>query len=371
MKLEQILQKLISISSVSGNEDLIQKFIFKYIKSYGLRPIFVGKNVAVKIKGKNNKNCLIFNSHVDTVPAGNLASWQTNPLGGVIKDNKIYGLGASDEKASVAIFLKLVEICSKEKSTCDLWITFVVNEEVDGSGTEEFIKYFDKFHGKEYQNVAGILGEPTNLEEIQIGHKGNLFLKVTVFGDSGHGSEPNKIKKHAILTSFETVYSLKELNKLFEKYKNNFLGSPTISLTAISGGDEKSPNKFADSCSLIFDIRTIPEVHEKAFELIETEISKIDSEAKLEYLYPPASFGFTDVDEDIVKTFQKVSKAVIGASVGSNDMCFFSQKGIPCVVFGAGDKNCIHKPNEFCEIENLHKCFEIYQKVISEWGCLK
>src|SRR3972149_2430501 len=151
MKTELILQKLISIKSFSGQEDHIQKVIFGNIKSYKFKPFYVGKNVVVKIKSKNSKSALIFNSHVDTVSAGNLALWNSSPFLGFINNDKIYGLGASDEKASIAVSLKLIEIFSKEVPDCDLWMTFVVNEEVDGSGTKEFIKWFDKNHKSEYQ----------------------------------------------------------------------------------------------------------------------------------------------------------------------------------------------------------------------------
>lgn len=369
MKTEQILQKLISIKSFSGQEDDIQKFIFKFIKSYNFKPFFVDKNVVVKIKGKNAKSALIFNSHVDTVSAGNLALWQNSPFSGFINNGKIYGLGSSDEKASVAISLKLIEIFSKEIPDCDLWITFVVNEEVDGSGTKEFIKWFAKNHINEYKNIVGILGEPTNLKKIEIGHKGNLFIKATAIGDSGHGSQPQKIKKHAIKIIYKLISKLdSEGNFWKKKYKNEFLGIPTISLTAITGGDVSSPNKFADTCIAVFDIRTTPEVHTQAFDLITKIAKNMDSAIKIEFLYPPAPYGFTSSDEKIVKIAREITNTNLFSSFGSNDMCFFTEAGIPAIVFGAGEPDCIHKPNEYCEIKNLDKCVDIYKEIVKKFS---
>lgn len=369
MKTEQILQKLISIKSFSGQEDDIQKFIFKFIKSYNFKPFFVDKNLVVKIKGKNSKSALIFNSHVDTVSAGNLALWQNDPFSGFINDRKIYGLGSSDEKASVAVSLKLIEMCFGKVPDCDLWFTFVVNEEVDGSGTKEFIKWFSKKHMNQYKNIAGILGEPTKLEKTEIGHKGNLFIKATAIGDSGHGSEPQKIKKHAIKLIYRFVSKLDIESDIWsKKYKNEFLGIPTIALTAIAGGDVSSPNKFADTCVAVFDIRTTPEVHLKAFDLINKIAKDIDSELKIEFLYPPAPYGFTNPDEKIVKIAKEVTNTNIFPSFGSNDMYFFTEVGIPAIVFGPGEPSCIHKPNEYCEIENLDKCVNYYKEIIKEYS---
>ncbi len=369
MKTELILQKLISIKSFSGQEDHIQKVIFGNIKSYKFKPFYVGKNVVVKIKSKNSKSALIFNSHVDTVSAGNLALWNSSPFLGFINNDKIYGLGASDEKASIAVSLKLIEIFSKEVPDCDLWMTFVVNEEVDGSGTKEFIKWFDKNHKSEYQNIAGVLGEPTNLEKIEIGHKGNLFVKATATGDSGHGSQPQVIKKHAIKLIYKLIDKLNKENRVWKKnYKNEFMGIPTISLTAIIGGDINSPNKFADTCIAAFDIRTTPEVHTKAFDLINNIAKSIDPSIKIEFLYPSASYGYTSKEEVIVKIVKKITNANLLSSFGSNDMCFFTKVGIPAVVFGAGEPSCIHKPNEYCEIKNLDKCVDFYKEIIKEYS---
>jgi acetylornithine deacetylase/succinyl-diaminopimelate desuccinylase-like protein len=41
-------------------------------------------------------------AHTDTMPAGDRARWHHDPFGGTIADNRIYGLGAGDNKAGLA-----------------------------------------------------------------------------------------------------------------------------------------------------------------------------------------------------------------------------------------------------------------------------
>jgi acetylornithine deacetylase/succinyl-diaminopimelate desuccinylase-like protein len=41
-------------------------------------------------------------AHTDTMPAGDLSKWTYDPFGGIITDNRIYGLGAGDNKAGIA-----------------------------------------------------------------------------------------------------------------------------------------------------------------------------------------------------------------------------------------------------------------------------
>ena len=172
---------------------------------------------------------------------------------------------------------------AKEKPPCDIFLMFVVREEIDGSGTKEVMQWFGSKFKNKYQFVAGILGEPTDLKTIEIGHKGNIFLKLTTHGDSGHGSRPDKIKQHAVLKMYQVSKMLEGLAKTWEvTYFDKILGKPTIGLmTTIQAGDIKSPNKFADSCVATFDIRTTPKLHHKALGIIK---KKIGSLAKVEIL---------------------------------------------------------------------------------------
>lgn len=368
MNTQQILQKLISIQSFSGHEEQIQAYIFNYIKDLGLSPLWIGKNVVVKILGINSEKAIILNAHVDTVGVGNEQLWAHPPFSGECKNNKIYGLGASDEKAAVATILDLLKTFLDQKPACDVWACFVVNEEVDGSGTKLFAQWFGEKHLEKYKKVAAILGEPTGLNKIEIGHKGNIFIKVSTFGDSGHGSQPERIKINAIKLMYAIIGKLAdENNKWKNKFENKFLGTPTISLTSIASGNMSSPNKFADTCVATFDIRTTPEVHKKAFLLIKKLVRKIDAASRVEYLYSPAPFGYSNQGSSIVKIAQELTKAEITASPSSNDMCFFTKFKVPAIVFGPGEPSCMHKPDEYCEVSKISQCIEIYAKIITNF----
>ncbi len=369
-KVINYLQKFIYIPSVSGGEKLIQRFIIKLIRNLGLYPILIGKNIVVSINGFSNKNALIFNAHVDTVPAGDLTQWKNDPFKATVVGDKVYGLGASDEKAAVVVLLMLAEKYAKEKPPCDIFLTFVVREEIDGSGTKEVMQWFGSKFKNKYQSVAGILGEPTDLKTIEIGHKGNIFLKLTTQGDSGHGSRPDKIKQHAIFKMYQAAKIVDELGKPWEKqYFDQVLGKPTIGLlTSIQAGDIKSPNKFADSCVATFDVRTTPKLHEQALSIIKNKIRFL---AKVETMYDPVPYGFTDPKENIVKIIQSETKAKITVSDWSNDLCFFTQYGIPAAVFGPGTKSYMHKPNEYCLLSNIETCISYYQAIIRAYTSIE
>lgn len=368
-----LLQKLINVESTSGHEQQLADFVFQFLKKSGAKPQFVGgKNVVCCFSGENEQKAMIFNAHLDTVPAGNVPDWTYPPFGpgsGMMKNGKIYGLGSSDEKAGVAALMLLAKKLIKKKPSVDVWLTFVVSEEIDGAGTKEVMIYFDK-QGifKQYKSIAGVICEPTGLSEIQIAHKGNVFLQLTVKGDSGHGSEPEKIRVNAI----------NELNKLIQKvikiggkwqsvYSDDILGTPTVSLTAFQAGDVKVPNSFPSQAMMSFDIRTIPNMHDLVVPTINKLLKNVN--AKVTTLGEPAPPGFTDKNNPIVLALKNVCpKAKITSTNGSTDMCFFSERGIPAVIFGPGEIDVVHKPDEYCYLEKIDESVVLYKKLISGWS---
>jgi acetylornithine deacetylase/succinyl-diaminopimelate desuccinylase family protein len=363
----EILKKLIQIDSVTGKEGEIQKIILNLLVSYGLRPLKIKGNLAVPIKGKNFENCLIFNAHVDTVNPGDIKLWDTDPFSALEKNGKTFGLGASDNKSSVAALLSLAKKFSKEKPNCDIFLTFTVGEENDGHGTGDTIKFLETKYIKKYKSVMAVVCEPTGLNYIGLAHKGNMFLKITTSGKSGHGSKPIKVSEHSVLKMFKVTKSLEKLGKNWKKkYKNQILGNPTIGLaTSIVAGNENTPNKFSDFCSATFDIRTTPEMHEQTFKEIKKAVGKL---GKVEYLYPAVSPGFTSKDSKIARVFKKVTKLKFTAFPGSTDMPFFTQKGIPTVIFGPGEMSQMHKANEYCYSGKIDKCVEIFLKIVKGYN---
>jgi acetylornithine deacetylase/succinyl-diaminopimelate desuccinylase-like protein len=242
-----------------------------------------------------------------------------------------------------------------------------VGEEVDGHGTNETVKFLSAKYLKAYKSVSAIVCEPTGLDCIGLAHKGNLFLKITTVGESGHGSKPIKLGKHSVIKMYNIVTKLEKLGKSWKKrYKNQTLGSPTIGLvTSIKAGNETVPNKFPDKCDATFDIRTIPEMHDLAYKEIKRTIRDL---GKVEYLYPPVAFGFTDKEAVIAKILKKAAKVKFVAFPGSTDMPFFTQKGVPTVIFGPGETKMMHKANEFCYLNKIEKCTKIFIQIIKGYN---
>lgn len=62
-------------------------------------------NVAVIFKGEDNTKRIMMAAHMDTEVIGDESRWSVGALSGAIKDGKIYGRGAGDDKAGIAAAL--------------------------------------------------------------------------------------------------------------------------------------------------------------------------------------------------------------------------------------------------------------------------
>lgn len=368
MEINSLLTQLIGINSISGNEGEIQKYIFNYLEDLGVNPFWQGKNVVAKFPGSKNQ-ALIFNAHVDTVSIGDISQWEKDPFSGFSSGEKIYGLGASDEKAGVAGLLLLAKLLKNKQLSPDIWLTFVTDEETTGEGTKSFFDWLEKNqYLKKYSKIFGILTEPTNLTSFEFGHRGNIFVKLTTLGNSGHGSKPEKIKKHAVLQMLHAINKIQDLEKIWkEKYSHPSLGAPSIGIgTSIQGGDINSPNKFPDKCIATLDIRTTPSLHSKCLKELKNFLR--GDQIKVEYLYNPLSFGFTREDSQIIKKFKTAfPKLKLERSPGATDQCFFTEKEIDAIVFGPGERDIMHQPNEYCYPEKIEQWVEMIEKILEAW----
>lgn len=375
--MKTLLEQLIAIKSYSGEEKELRDFITFWLKEKKIKSFVQGDNLVVHLKGKDSRTAFVFNSHMDTVSAGDTKLWKTDPWKATRERNKMMGLGASDMKAGLAASLLTCAAFSKSVPPVDLWFTYVVREEQDGSGSLDFAKWFkNEGHVKKYKRIGGIFTEPTGLSEIEHGHRGNIFLWARTRGDSGHASRPKDIVVHSVkkMIKFADVLE-KEIDKWSKKYRNKIFNPPSVGVfTSINAGviagkeriEVESPNKFPASCSASFDIRTVPGFHEVALSKIKALAKKMEIEVGL--LFPVAPCGFTDPHDKLVRVVEKLVKKIkLTVSQGSADMGFLSEVGVKAIIFGPGEKRQSHMVNEYCYPDQVEKAMALYAQIVEDW----
>ncbi|MCE7736375.1 MAG: M20/M25/M40 family metallo-hydrolase [Candidatus Heimdallarchaeota archaeon] len=205
-----LLQELIRNKCVnydtpeSGQEIKSVNTLAKYFDSYNLSEYEVlesveGRaNLLIKISGSEKSPSLMYQNHLDVVPA-TPEDWQVDPYEGVIKDNWIWGRGAIDMlmfTASQAVaFAHLINNEFKPKG--DFYFLAVADEEGGGTyGAKWLVENHPDKIGADFMmgEFGGTMIEtPTGWKNtVMFGEKGTGWTSLNIKGTPGHGSAPYK-----------------------------------------------------------------------------------------------------------------------------------------------------------------------------------
>lgn len=338
-----LLKKLVSIPSISGNEDKIATFVFEYLHDKGLSPKRKGDNVWVEV-GSGKGPRLLLNSHLDTVPV--TAGWTKKPFEPHEENGKLYGLGANDAKASVAAMMTAtienMEFMKKINGT--LVLAIVCNEETGRMGIETIIDDLQPLQG-------AIVGEPNGMN-ICIAQKGALVLNLTWTGKSAHaahGTSDHAVKK--------AVQDLSILSKMNWPKIDPFLGETRLELTQVHAGDRV--NVVPDRATATVDIRYAPVYHSE--EILGAVRLAIQAEVGIYSDRRKATK--TDPSSAIVQAALKSQPgAQLVGSKTSSDWVFLGET--PAIKMGPGNTEKSHTADEYVELSQIPRGVEIYSKTI-------
>ncbi len=141
-------------------------------------------NVIGLLHGEDGKS-LLFNGHMDIVDPGNPDEWPHPPYSGHLDSEWLWGRGASDMKAALALQIYAPALLRRAGLALpgDCYVTAVVFEETGGLGT--------RILAGELQADMAVVGEATS-NQIARGHRGRLEILVRIKGRSVHASVPER-----------------------------------------------------------------------------------------------------------------------------------------------------------------------------------
>ncbi len=371
-----LLMRLVRIDTNSyerKNYDEITKLISEEAKRIGciVERIVDNKGIPhLKIMLPNapmDAKKVIFLTHYDVVPAGE--GWDFDPFEPFVRDGKVFGRGASDDKSGiVATLAAYKEILERQLIPQIYPILIVAGGEETGEGADFF---------KSIQGDIGVVLD-VGPEGLSIGASGVVRAKIKVYGVQTHSAYPFK-GKNAIYLAMKIIAFLEALGEKLIKEVRSKYSAPEgydrlparLNVTMIKGG--VAPNIIPGECEILVDRRTIPEENadKVAVELkdliekfaMENEIN-VDVEA-----YKLADAWVTQ-DEGVIRKFQEILRDITGikprlvVELGGTDGIHLIDR-MPVIQFGAlrGDNN-IHGKNEFVHIDDLELVKKFVEKVI-------
>ena len=308
------------------------------------------------------KGGLLFLCYLDVIAAGEVG-WRYPAFAGVESGGKIYGRGSVDMKGGIAAAVTAIReiVDSAVKLEGDIIFFAAAGEETDSCGTRRFISNFNN----KLPKIAGVVvPEPTDFEVVTA-HRGLLWLKVKTCGKAAHSSTP-ELGVNAIASMKILLDELDNYKIRFEPHKR--LGECSMSVNTIAGG--KEINVVPEECCVGIDIRTLP--GQQSQEII-SDFEKIFAKLKQKNPRFEASVSIvrevgaleTDLSCDFVKDFCSAVGASETKAVGfATDGPHFVSLGAPVVIFGPGEPQLAHKPDEYIDIADVEKAVEYYKNII-------
>lgn len=353
----KLLQDLVRIDSQNppGNEARIGRFVKNYLAKLGLKvKIYEFKpgrsNIIAYYGNPKSKSSLLITPHLDTVPKG--TSWKYDPFGAAIKNGRMYGLGATDCKANIAVSLEAMRSLVEDNVKLHYLLIFAATADEETGSASGLIPLLKK--GILRPSAALVLDADDF--GIVVTQKGLIHLKVKIKGKRAHGAYP-WLGRNAIDLAVKILADLKKPG-FFPEARARYLREPTVNVGTIKGGDKV--NIVADACEFELDFRFLPGMSgQKITDKIKSVVRKYAAEYKIEIESIQKPFCITEKHTLVAAlkaAMQKFKiKPHVKGSEGATTITFFQDKKIPAVASGFGSERCAHTPDEYVVIDNLYK----------------
>jgi succinyl-diaminopimelate desuccinylase len=367
----ELSRELIAFNTINppGNELSCIRHLEKILSKAGLETSLQDfapdrANLIARIGGRGSKPPLCFTGHVDTVPLGN-AAWSVDPFAGEIIDGKMYGRGSTDMKCGVAAFVAAIgNMAGQLEDTGGAVLAITAGEEIGCEGAFHLAR-----SGILGRAGAIVVAEPTSNAAL-VGHKGALWLRLTLKGVTAHGSMPH-LGVNAAFKAARVVTALE--NFQFNVAPHPHLGSPTLNVGTVHAG--LNVNSVPDLAEIGVDIRSIPGLdHARIQEHLKAELGDDVS------MEPIVDVGavWTDPASAWINDVYGIVGEVTGQHPGTEPQTapYFTDAsaltpafgGPPTVILGPGEAAKAHQTDEYCSVQRIREATDIYARIAARWA---
>ena len=355
---------------------------------------------AEKIVDPAAKTVLVY-GHYDVMPVDPRAEWNTDPFEPVVKDGRIWGRGADDDKGQLFMHAKAFEaMCETDSLPCNVKFMLEGEEEI---GSPSLYKFCEE--QKELLKADIILVSDTsmismNTPSITCGLRGLTYMEVEVVGPNkdlhsglfgGAVANPANVLTRLVSSLVDdngrvTIPGFNEAPFSLEDYKkaldiDDVEGEagyttiertgvrPSLDVNGIWGGyiEEGTKTVIPSRASAKISMRLVPnqdfvkigELFEKHFRAIAPKSVKVNVKflhGGAPYVSPTDMAAYQAAEKAIEETFGK--KPLPFYSGGSIPIISGFERilGIKSILIGFGlSEDAIHSPNESYGLEQFDK----------------
>jgi succinyl-diaminopimelate desuccinylase len=341
--------------------------------------------VVARLRGRVGKPVLGLETLYNNVVIGDRSQWTVDPLGGEIKDGKVYGRGATNSHASVAKYIEVLRVLKESGMSLDGDLVVTLTP---GEGATEFAMPWVVAHRPELVKADWyLMGCCGPVFQKQAGH---IWAKLTVLGTMHH---PGSADVNAVHQMIQVLPKVIDVDSWMKWTPDPVFSKPHVEATVLSSGNprEVAVNVMPAKVEAHLDIRLLPNQEPKQ---VVVEINKLlddlkKADPKLEVQFEVA--GVQKVPEEywsritekdrLVQEILKMSRDYTGkdvkmswrGGVGGGRPDFWNLGAL--VVFSGGldlprGGGGAHSPDEYANINALvpgtRVIVDIVQRVLAK-----
>lgn len=375
-KLLTLASSLINIQSITPQDNGCQKIIAEQLKALGFTITSLDTQGTSNLWAElgDSGPLFVFSGHTDTVPAGDLNLWASDPFTADIRNNTLYGRGAADMKAAIAAMLMAYQRFLKHNAKPSIRLGIMITSDEEGDGTHGTIKIVDYLMAKKKHIQWCLIGEASSQQQlgdsIKVGRRGSLHGELHLYGKQGHIAYPH-LASNPIHRCFKALDALTQTQ--WDQGDEHF--SPSSFQIYHIHADTGASNIIPGSLSAKFNFRFSPcstaaSLQKRLEKTLADHSLEFDIEWNLSstpFLSKPGALLKSSCD--VIEEKYQI-KPYINTDGGTSDGRFIAKTGCEIIELGPINKS-IHQVNEHIALEDLEQLCELYTEILTELNALQ
>ena len=361
-------QRLVRLNTVSERSNLeLIECIADHLRSFGIEPRLTWDDERRKANlfatlGAGKPGGIVLSGHTDTVPWDGQA-WTTDPLGGEVRDGRLYGRGSADMKGWIGIVVACTHALLEADAPHAIHYAFSYDEEVGGFGARRMIA---DLAAAGLAPAQCIVGEPTEMIPA-IAHKGVHRWRCCIRGKAAHSSlTPSAV--NAVEAGARLVAHIADIGDRWRDrgpFHPGFDVPYSTAATCVMHGGI-ADNVVPEECRVHYEFRNLPGTDEVAMQQevlaraaqLEPAMKAVDADSGFRFEAFASMPAFqAPADDPVVQLAQRLAGTERTALVAfGTEAGLFQRAGMATVICGPGSIGQAHQADEYVSLAQLAAC---------------
>jgi len=333
------LEQLVSIPSLSGEEDAVAQFLIQQMTSLGFQAFRDDGGNAVGVLGDPRaERRIVLLGHMDTVPGWIPVRRESGVL---------HGRGSVDAKGPLATFVQAAARLGTPPAGTSVFVIGAAGEEAHSPGAHYLAQTMAA-------PTTTIIGEPSGWDAVTLGYKGVLSVEYSIEMPGGHSASGQTTPAEEAFAFWARVQQAAAQVNQGESWRFTTLDPSLREIHTHGDG-------LRDRVEMFIRLRTPPGLDVAT---LEDQMREWAAPADLAFPYMDPAVR-SEKNSPVVRAFLGGIRSADGKprfklKTGSSDMNVVGPAwGCPIVAYGPGDSSLDHTPQEHIEIAEYLRAIDV------------